>query len=114
MASRWKFLRVRETVKVILERLGSLTFIEKICIGRDLSISSWVIDGFVGLVQAITITDEEALKIDLGAETTAYKLFRIRELRITGKLCVSTKVEEVFKEELNRLRSAEKLFNTNE
>jgi hypothetical protein len=27
---------------------------------------------FVGLVQATTITDEEALKFDLGAETTAY------------------------------------------
>ena len=91
-----------------------LTPLEKICLGRDLAISSWVIDGFVGLVQATTITDEEALKIDSGAETiTAYKLFRIRELRITGELSsanLKTKVEEIFKEELDRLRSTEEML----
>ena len=115
LASRWRFLRVRETAKVILEHLGSLTPLEKICLGRDLSISSWVIEGFVGLVQAATITDGEALTLDLGALTTAYKLFRIRELRFAGELCARTKVEEVFKEELDRLRATEKMFsNTNE
>ena len=30
-------------------------------LGRDLSFSSWVIDGFVGLIEATTITDEERL-----------------------------------------------------
>jgi hypothetical protein len=99
--------------------LGSLRFTPpmKICLGRNLCIPSWVIDGFVELVQATTITDEEALKIDSGVETTAYKLFRIRELIFTGKLSCSarTKVEEIFKEELDRLRSSEKMLsNTNE
>jgi hypothetical protein len=97
--------------------LGTLTSLENIRLGRDLSIPSWVIDGFVGLVKAVSITDNEALQIDLGAhwQTTAYNLFRIRELRIAGGLlCAKTKVEEVFKEELDRLRSTEKtLSNTN-
>jgi len=116
--SAWKFLRVRARAINVLERSNFLTSLGKICLGRYLSIPSWVIDGLVGLVQATTITDKEALKIDslAGAETTAYKLFRIRELRIAGELCsAKTKVEEIFKEELDRLRSAEKMFRiTNE
>jgi len=115
LTSRWRFLRVREIAKIVLdsERLGSLTSVEKICLGRDLSIPSWVIDGFIGLVEATTITDEEALKIDSGAVATAYKLFRIREQRIAGELCFAlakTKVEEIFKKELDRLRSTEKML----
>ena len=106
---------MRMVVKGALERRKTrspLTSLEKICLGRDLSIPSWVIDGFVGLVQATTITDNEALQIDSGAETTAYKLFRIRELRIAGELsCVETKVEEIFKEELDRLRTTEKMLH---
>jgi hypothetical protein len=113
LASRWRFLRVRVMAKIVLERLvsPSLTSLEKIFLGRNSSIPSWVIDGFVELVQAITITNDEALQINSGAETTAYELFRIRELRIAGKLCsAKTKVEEIFKEELDRLRSTEKMF----
>ena len=102
--------------KLLLEQhlVVPLTSLEKICLGRDLSIPSWVIDGFVGLVQAKTITDIEALEIDslAGAETTAYKLFRIRELRIAGELSsAKTKVEEIFKEELDILRSREETFS---
>jgi hypothetical protein len=118
LASRWRFLRVREVAKSVLERCSpSLTSFGKIRLGRKLSIPSWVIDGYVELVKATTITDKDALEIDSGVETTAYKLFRIRELRFTGKLTCSTrtKVKEVFKEELDRLRSKEKMFNnTNE
>jgi hypothetical protein len=118
LASRWKFACVKEIARGALEHFYTLTSLEKICLGRDLFIPSWVTDGYIGLVQATTITDKEALKIDSGAETTAYKLFRIRELRIPGGLCARTKVEEVFKEELDRLRSLEKVFsfpsNTNQ
>jgi hypothetical protein len=118
LASGWRFLRVREMAKSVLERSDCLTSIGKISLGRKLFIPSWVIDGYVELVHATTITNEEALDIDSGAETTAYELFRIRELIFTGKLTFSTwraKVEEIFKEELNRLRSTEKTFsNTNE
>jgi hypothetical protein len=115
LATRWKFLGVRKMARSVLERY-CVTSLEKICLGRDLSIPSWVIDGFVKLVQATTITDKQALQIDSGAETTAYKLFRIRELRIAGELsCAKTKVEEIFKEELDRLRATEKTFsNTDE
>jgi hypothetical protein len=113
LASKWRFLRVRAAAKSVLEHLQvPLTSLEKICLGRDLSIPSWVIDGFVGLVQAKTITDIEALEIDSGAETTAYKLFRIRELRIAGELSsAKTMVEEIFKEELDHLRSLEETFS---
>jgi hypothetical protein len=122
LASKWRFLHVRARAIVSLKYLRvPLKPSEKIQLGRDQSIPSWVIDGFVELVQATTITDEEALKIDSGAETTAYKLFRIRELRlgIAGELLchgsVKTKVKEIFKEELDRLRSTEKIFSiTNE
>ena len=116
LGSRWRFLRLRKAAIFALERFTILpvTSLNKICLGRDLSTPSWVIDGFVGLVEATTITDEEALQIDSGAETTAYKLFRIRELRIAGNLtCARIKVEEIFKEELDRLRITEKMFNTN-
>jgi hypothetical protein len=121
LATRWRFLRVREIARVVLVHLDTLTSVEKICLGRDLSISSWVVDGFVELVQAKTIADEDALQIDNGAETTAYKLFRIRELRIVaglrkkeeekvaGKTCSTRrKVEKIFKKELDRLRTKEK------
>ena len=115
LASRWKFLRLRKAAIFALDHLTTLTSLSKILFGRDLSIPNWVIDGFVGLVHATTITDEEAHQIDSGAENTVYKLFRIRELRIAGKLtCAKTKVEEIFKEELDRLRIKGKIFDTNE
>jgi len=115
LASEWKFLRVREMARVELERLGSLTSLEKICIGRHLSIPSWVTSGFIGLIQATTITDDEAIKIDSAIKSTAYKLFRIRELRIAGSLgSVKSKVEEIFKEELDRLCSEETKFYNRE
>jgi len=115
LASEWKFLRVREMARVELERLRSLTSLEKICLGRDLSIPSWVTSGFIGLVQATTITDDEAIKIDSAIMTTTYKLFRIRELRIAGSLgSVKSKVEEIFKEELDRLCSEETRFYNEE
>ena len=108
LASVWRFLRVRALVVSILEKHTTLTPLAKICLGRDLFIPSWVIDGFVRLVQATTITDLEALQIDKDDETTSYKLFRIRELRIAGTLSsAKAKVEEIFKEELDRLRSEE-------
>jgi len=117
LASEWKFLRVREMARVELERLGSLTSLEKICLGRDLSIPSWVTSGFIGLVEADTITDDEAITIDSAIMTTAYKLFRIRELRIAGSLLpfrVKSKVEEIFEEELDRLCSEETRFYNEE
>jgi hypothetical protein len=74
-------VRVMATIR--LEHLGTLTSVEKICLGRDLSIPSWVKDGFVGLIKAETIS-YKALQIDLGASTTAYKVFRIRGLIISN------------------------------
>ena len=122
LATKWKFRRVRKMAILALECSiqGSrcLTSLEKICIGRILFIPSWVIDGFVGLVQAKTITDEEALNIDNDkwsrTTVTACKLFRIRELRITGNLsCARKKVEEIFENELAYLRSKEIIFDIN-
>ena len=106
-------MRARAIVVLTYLQEVPLKALEKIRLGRDLSITSWVIDGFVKLVQATTITDEEALLIDIGAATTAYKLFRIREQRIAGEMfCCHTKVVEIFKEELDRLRSKEELFES--
>ena len=106
-------MRARAIVVLTYLQEVPLKALEKIRLGRDLSITSWVIDGFVKLVQATTITDEEALLIDIGAATTAYKLFRIREQRIAGEIFYChTKVEEIFKEELDRLRSKEELFES--
>lgn len=106
---------MRKIARVELERLGSLTSLEKVCLGRDIYIPAWVISGFIGFITATTITDDEALKIDSAIMTTAYKLFRIRELRITDRIIstsdVKTEVEEIFREELNRLRSEERAFN---
>ena len=113
LASKWEFLRVRAraTAVLICSPVGPLKTLEKIRLGREVFIPSWVIDGFVELVQAATITNEEALIIDIGASYTAYKLFRIRELRIAEELpSAKAKVEEIFKEELDHLRSKEKVF----
>ena len=115
LASKWRFAGLRARAIVVLMRspVGPLITLEKIQLGRQLYIPSWVIDGFVELVHARTITDKEALLIDTGIDvrTTAYKLFRIREQRIAGEVrSWSNRVEEIFKEELDRLRSDEKLF----
>ena len=112
LASNWMFVRVRELAVFALEKMATVTSFTKICLGMDHSIPSWVIDGFVGLVEATTITNFEAYRIDRYARYAAYRLFRIRELRITGKISSSrVVVEEIFKEDLNRLRSKEKMFS---
>ena len=106
-------MRARAIVVLTCFPAVPLTSLEKIILGRELFITSWVIDGFIKLVRATTITDEEALLIDNGAATTAYKLFRIREQRIVGELpSAMIKVEEIFKEELDHLRSKEELFES--
>ena len=95
LASRWRFLLMRRAAIFTLECLSTLTSLNKIYLGRDLSIPSWVVNRFVGLVEATLITDEEVLQInsDSSAETTAFKLFRIWELRFTTVTLSTTETQ---------------------
>jgi len=116
LSSEWGFLRLRRMARDEMQRMELLTSVEKICLGRELRISSWVMKGFEELVErADTITDDEAIDLDSDFVTTVYKLFRMRELRIAGTLpSARQKVEEIFKEELERTRREEKGFTTKE
>ncbi|KAF8911640.1 hypothetical protein CPB84DRAFT_1958021 [Gymnopilus junonius] len=116
LSSEWRFLRLRDTAKGELERLSSLTSVEQICLGRQVRICHWVIQGFTDLVRRdATISDDEAIAIDCDVVTTSYKLFRLRELRIAGRLLSPmAAVEDTFKEELERIRSEEANFDNEE
>ncbi|KDR75509.1 hypothetical protein GALMADRAFT_268084 [Galerina marginata CBS 339.88] len=105
LSSEWRFLRLRGMAISELERLESLTSIEKICLGRDLHISSWVVAGYVELVKrGDPITDEEAIDIDTGYITTVYKLFRIRELWLAKRISSATStVDTIFKDQLDHI-----------
>jgi len=113
ISSEWRFLRLRE---MAIAELGILNSVEKIRLGRELYISSWIVDGLSDLVlRTGTIIDEEAIKIDASAVGTVYKLYRLRELRITyankhSTLSVKSKVEETFKDELARIIEKEKEY----
>ena len=104
---------MREVAKTHLESLPDLTSLDRITLGRKVRIAPWVIEGFANMVRREeTISDDEAIDIDCDVVTTCYKLFRLRELRITGRLASSTSgVENTFREELDRIRSDEKTFD---
>jgi len=114
LSTKWYFLNLRAMAISELERMQELTSIEKITLGRENKISSWVTTGFLDLVQrGDTITDDEAMAVDFDYITTAYKLFRVRERRIrrmTGS--VSQEIEENFKDELDVTRAEEKGFES--
>ena len=107
---------MREVAKTHLESLTDFTSLDRIMLGRRVRIARWVVEGFADLVRREeTISDDEAIDIDCDVVTTCYKLFRLRELKIAGRLgSVTSHVEETFREELERIRSDEKNFNNDE
>ncbi|KAF5330988.1 hypothetical protein D9619_005209 [Psilocybe cf. subviscida] len=114
----WYFLEIRSVAISQLESGGELTCIDKVVLGRQNWVRSWVVDGLVGIVQRReTITDEEAIQIDY---ITAVKLFRIRETRIAHEfmtptgLDVSEEVQAVFSDEIAHIASEEQAFCTPE
>ncbi|KDR75510.1 hypothetical protein GALMADRAFT_247952 [Galerina marginata CBS 339.88] len=111
LSSEWRFLRLRNMAISELQR--SLTSVEKICLGRERHISSWVIEGFGELVhRKDPLTDDEAIDLDANYVTTAYKLFRIRELRISGTRVFSVLklIQETFKDTLESIMEEERTF----
>ena len=127
---------MRKTALQFLKHSGR-TPIEKITLGRDLKISKWIIEGYQELCnidETNSITNEQA--VNIGWES-AFKLHQIREERLrhrsiqptfaasspasSNSLTSSTpvftfslrkvddvkSVEEIFKEELSKIRSEE-------
>ena len=120
--------------KAALQSLKSSvrTPVEKITLGRDLKFSKWIVEGYQELCnidETNSITDEQAVSI--GWES-AFKLHQIREERLRQrsiqpafaasspassnspifkfslrKVDDVKSVEEVFKEELSKIRSKE-------
>ncbi|KDR81819.1 hypothetical protein GALMADRAFT_58610 [Galerina marginata CBS 339.88] len=112
LSTKWYFLKLRAMAILELNSMQELTSIEKITLGRENKILSWVTAGFLDLAQReATITDDEALAVDLNYITTAYRLFRVRERRITKmSASVLLEIEENFKNELDAIRTEEKGF----
>ncbi len=96
-----------------LEAGKELTSVEKITLGRECHYASWVSEGYKELVQkSDTITNEEAIRIEL---LTAINLFRIREIRLRQSLTSALlAVEEVFAAELSVILNEEMKIRTDQ
>ncbi|KAF8872060.1 hypothetical protein CPB84DRAFT_1800142 [Gymnopilus junonius] len=88
LSTKWKFLRLREMSKKELDKMPRVESwsLQKVSLGWQLYITSWVSEGLVELARRHDIiTEEEALQIDLQIPRAACKLYRIRELEARVK-----------------------------
>ncbi|PPQ88956.1 hypothetical protein CVT25_005055 [Psilocybe cyanescens] len=111
LSTQWYFINLREVAISEIERLNELNLVEKILLGRKYRISSWMVEGFCGLVNNTeSISDDEAIDIDSDYITTAYKLYRMREYRITERspFIAENHIEDIFGPELQSVRADEK------
>ncbi|KAF4621424.1 hypothetical protein D9613_001028 [Agrocybe pediades] len=112
IATERGFFRIRQMAISELERLKSLSSIQKVCLGWEMGFTSWVIDGLVELVlRSATIDDDEAFDLDRNKFTTAYAIYRLRNWRIKHGMVyassVKAKVEARFRNELEAIRAKE-------
>ncbi|KIM35303.1 hypothetical protein M413DRAFT_32563 [Hebeloma cylindrosporum] len=113
LSTKWRFLGLRKLAKSELEAGKELSSVEKIILGRDIYDSSWISAGYKELVQkSDTITDDEAIAIEL---PIAIKLYRIREIKLRQSLTSALRaVEEVFAMELGVILSKEMGYRTDQ
>jgi len=91
-----------------LERCCQLNPAEKITLGRECGIPSWLTQGYVELVEQETITDHEARIVEY---LPTLHIFRIRELRLRQTIGnIKTEVEQVFEAEIEIVRGREQAF----
>jgi len=97
-----------------LNRLGALTAVQKVVLGRKLSISSWVEKGLRELaLRKEAIQDDEGFELDSDHDiSTTLKLFWLREeytsIRTSSLGNPEKKFLELFSEEIQQLREAER------
>ncbi|KAF8880233.1 hypothetical protein CPB84DRAFT_1851915 [Gymnopilus junonius] len=119
LSTKYKFLRLREMAKKELDRMPLVEpwSMQKVCLGWQLYVPSWVTEGLVELVRRHEIiTEEEALQIDLQIPRAACKLYRIRELearvkKVSGREAYEERVTESFDDEFRTLRFKESDLN---
>ncbi|KAF9555042.1 hypothetical protein CPC08DRAFT_712348 [Agrocybe pediades] len=112
IATERGFFRIRQMAISELERLKSLSSIQKVCLGWEMGFTSWVIDGLVELVlRSATIDDDEAFGLDKNKFTTAYAVYRLRNWRIKHGIAyansIKVEVETRFRDELEAIRAKE-------
>ena len=117
LSTKWYFVKLRAYAIVELERMNELSSIQKVQLGRSNKVSRWVIDGLQAYVEAkFPMTDQEAAELDLDYPTTAYRLFRIREKKLSPMkynqptVSIVCEIEGAFKEHLAGIRSDEEGF----
>jgi hypothetical protein len=102
------FLRLREMAISELERCCQLSPADKITLGRECGIPSWLTQGYVELVEQETIADHEARIVEY---LPTLHIFRIRELRLRRTIGnIRTEVEKVFEAEIEIVRGREQAF----
>ncbi|KAJ3510395.1 hypothetical protein NLJ89_g4697 [Agrocybe chaxingu] len=112
LSNQWYFRRMRAVAIAELNTMTGFSSIEKITLGRNLKVASWVVQGFLELILRaveVGISDDEAKKISL---MTTIDLLRIRESKAAGKVSSTTSsivamIETKFKEELGFIRAEE-------
>lgn len=93
-----------------LERCHRLSPLEKITLGRECGIHSWLIQGYEELVGQETITDQEARTVE---HFPTLRIFRIRELRLRRTIGnIRTEVENMFQIEIDIVRGKEQAFKS--
>jgi len=101
-----------------LERMGELTPLQKVQLGRTCKISSWVVQGFKEFVSASSsIAREDAVVLALGSIYTTYRLNRIREKMSSPGSALGIAhnlIEDEFRDELSEIRSHEETFKVAE
>ena len=102
---------MRKLAQSELEAGKELSSVEKILLGRECYLVSWISEGYKELVQkSDTITDDEAISIKL---PTAINLFRIREVMLRRSLTLALHtVDDVFAEELSMIGEGEIKYRT--
>ncbi|KAF5355559.1 hypothetical protein D9758_006324 [Tetrapyrgos nigripes] len=81
LATLWRFLRLRSKAIEVLTNEQKMDAVERILLGRELSVSEWIQSGYKDLImQEKPLTEEQVEKIGL---SPAVRIFRARE---TGKL----------------------------
>lgn len=102
------FLRLREMAISELERCRQLSPSDKITLGRECGIPSWLTQGYEELVGQDSITDHEARIVEY---LPTLHIFRIRELRLRRTIGnIRKEVEKVFEAEIEIVRGREQAF----
>lgn len=110
LATMWYFLDIRKVASQAVEKFG-MSSVEKIVLGREASVSKWVVEGYKELVVSEKVSNRDVGVI--GSEAVI-KLYRLREERMKrvspnplSLVVLRASVELAFKDELKGIRAVE-------